>query len=98
MDLPFTKRTTCSRWAGSRNTFALEEIYNRAAEGVAEGATEFHIVGGLHPDLLFDYYLKLIRGLKERFPDVHLKAFTMVEVGYYARISKLSVRDTLLAM
>jgi aminodeoxyfutalosine synthase len=79
-------------------TFALDEIYKRAAEGVAEGATEFHIVGGLHPDLPFEYYLELIRGLKKRFPEVHLKAFTMVEVGYYARISKLSIRDTLLAM
>jgi aminodeoxyfutalosine synthase len=78
--------------------FALDEIYKRAGEGVAEGATEFHIVGGLHPDLPFEYYLTLIRGLKERFPQVHLKAFTMVEVGYYARISKLSIRDTLLAM
>jgi aminodeoxyfutalosine synthase len=79
-------------------TFALDEIWQRAAEGVAEGATEFHIVGGLHPDLPFDYYLDLIRGLKQRFPQVHLKAFTMVEVGYYSRISKLSIRDTLLAM
>jgi aminodeoxyfutalosine synthase len=79
-------------------TFALDEIYKRAGDGVAEGATEFHIVGGLHPDLPFEYYLTLIRGLKQRFPQVHLKAFTMVEVGYYARISKLSIRDTLLAM
>jgi aminodeoxyfutalosine synthase len=79
-------------------TFALEEIWSRAAEGVAEGATEFHIVGGLHPDLPFDYYLDLIRGLKQRFPEVHLKAFTMVEVGYYARISKLSIRETLVKM
>ena len=79
-------------------TFALDEIYSRAAEGVAEGATEFHIVGGLHPDLPFDYYLELIRGLKQRFPQVHLKAFTMVEVHYYARLSKLSIRDTLLKM
>jgi aminodeoxyfutalosine synthase len=79
-------------------TFALDEIFQRASEGVAEGATEFHIVGGLHPDLPFDYYLELIRGLKQRFPQVHLKAFTMVEVGYYSRISKLSIRDTLLAM
>ena len=79
-------------------TYALDEIYKRAAEGVAEGATEFHIVGGLHPDLPFEYYLDLIRGLKQRFPQVHLKAFTMVEVGYYARISKQSIRDTLLAM
>ncbi len=79
-------------------TFALEEMYERAGEGVAEGATEFHIVGGLHPDLPFEYYLDLIRGLKQRYPQVHLKAFTMVEVGYYSRISKLSIRDTLLAM
>jgi aminodeoxyfutalosine synthase len=79
-------------------TFALDEIWSRAAGGVAEGATEFHIVGGLHPDLPFEYYLDLIRGLKQRFPQVHLKAFTMVEVGYYARISKLSIRDTLVKM
>src|ERR1700752_416979 len=78
--------------------FALDEIYKRAGDGVAEGATEFHIVGGLHPDLPFEYYLELIRGLKQRFPQVHVKAFTMVEVGYYSRISKLSIRDTLLAM
>jgi aminodeoxyfutalosine synthase len=79
-------------------TFALDEIWQRAAEGVAEGATEFHIVGGLHPDLPFEYYLDLIRGLKERFPQVHLKAFTAVEVHYYARISKLTIRDTLIKM
>ena len=56
------------------------------------------MVGGLHPDLPFDYYLDLIRGLKKRFPQVHLKAFTMVEVHYFARLSKLSIRDTLLKM
>jgi aminodeoxyfutalosine synthase len=39
-----------------------------------------------------------MRGLKQRCPSVHLKAFTMVEVGYFARISKLSIRDTLLAL
>jgi aminodeoxyfutalosine synthase len=73
-------------------------MYARAAEGVSEGATEFHIVGGLHPDLPFEFYLDLIRGLKQRFPQVHLKAFTMVEVGYYARIAKLSIKETLEAM
>ena len=77
---------------------SLEEVYQRGAQGVAEGATEFHIVGGLHPDLPFDYYLDCIRGLKQRFPHVHLKAFTMVEVHYYARIAKLSIRDTLVKM
>jgi aminodeoxyfutalosine synthase len=79
-------------------TFSLEQIYERAAEGVSEGATEFHIVGGLHPDLPFEWYLEMIRGLKQRYPQVHLKAFTMVEVGYYSRLAKLSIKDTLLAM
>ncbi len=79
-------------------TYALEEIWQRAAQGVAEGATEFHIVGGLHPDLRFSYFLDLLRGLKQRFPHVHLKAFTMVEVQYFAKIAKLSIADTLRAM
>ena len=84
--------------AAGAYTYSLDEIWHRAGQGVAEGATEFHIVGGLHPDLPFSFYLDMIRGLKQRFPQVHLKAFTMVEVGFYSRISKLSVRDTLLAM
>ena len=79
-------------------TFTLEEMYERAAKGVREGATEIHIVGGLHPDLPFEYFLELIRGLKQRHPHVHLKAFTMVEVHYFARIAKLSIDETLLKM
>jgi len=79
-------------------TFALEEIWQRAEQGMREGATEFHLVGGLHPDLPFEYFLDLMRGLKQRCPGVHLKAFTMVEVGYFARIAKLSIRDALLAL
>jgi len=79
-------------------TYALEEIYKRAEQGVREGATEFHIVGGLHPDLPFDYFLEMIRGLKQRCPQVHLKAFTMVEVHYFSRVAKLSIEDTLRRM
>ena len=79
-------------------TFALEEIYQRAEQGVREGATEFHIVGGLHPDLTFDHYLELVRGLKQRCPAVHVKAFTMVEVHYFSRIAKLSIEEVLRKM
>jgi aminodeoxyfutalosine synthase len=79
-------------------TYALDEIYQRADQGVREGATEFHIVGGLHPDLPFEYFLELISGLKKRHPQVHLKAFTMVEVHYFARIAKLSIEETLQKM
>jgi len=79
-------------------TFALEEIYQRAEQGVREGATEFHIVGGLHPDLSFDHYLEMVRGLKQRCPTVHIKAFTMVEVHYFSRIAKLSIEEVLRKM
>jgi aminodeoxyfutalosine synthase len=76
-------------------TMALEEAFRVAGEGWTEAITEFHIVGGLHPDLPFQYYVDLLRGLKERFPSVHLKAFTAVEIGYYCHITRLSVREVL---
>jgi aminodeoxyfutalosine synthase len=74
---------------------ALEEAFQTAASGYSEAITEFHIVGGLHPDLPFQYYLDLISGLKERFPQVHLKALTMVEVAFLAKRAKLSIEETL---
>jgi aminodeoxyfutalosine synthase len=79
-------------------TMALEEAWETAASGYSEAVTEFHIVGGLHPDLPFEYYLDLVRGLKQRFPQVHLKAFTMVEVSFLAKRAKLGIRDTLLQL
>ena len=76
-------------------TMALEEAYRIAGENWTEEVTEFHIVGGLHPDLPFQYYLDLLRGLKQRFPRVHLKAFTAVEIGYYSHMTRLSIREVL---
>src|SRR3984893_8372044 len=52
-------------------TMAWEEASETAATGYSEAVTEFHIVGGLHPDLPFQYFLDLISGLKQRFPQVH---------------------------
>jgi len=76
-------------------TMALEEAFQTAASGYTEAVTEFHIVGGLHPDLPFQYFLDLVSGLKQRFHQVHLKAFTMVEVAYLAKRAKLSIAETL---
>src|SRR5664279_1553121 len=77
-------------------TMALEEAFETAGSGYTEAITEFHIVGGLHPDLPFQYYIDIISGLKERFPQVHLKAFTMVEISFFAKIGKMSPREVLL--
>ncbi|HEX7730384.1 MAG TPA: aminofutalosine synthase MqnE [Terracidiphilus sp.] len=76
-------------------TMALEEAWTAAASGYSEAVTEFHIVGGLHPDLPLEYFTDLVRGLKQRFPKVHVKAFTMVEVAFFAKRSKLCIEQVL---
>ena len=76
-------------------TMSVEEVVETAGKDWAEAVTEFHIVGGLHPDLTFEYYLDLLRALKEKFPQVHLKAFTMVEIHYFSWITKLPIDGVL---
>src|SRR5215469_2591981 len=76
-------------------TMSLDQVWHVAGEGWTETVTEFHIVGGLHPELTLDWYCAMLRGLKERFPQVHLKAFTMVEIGYLAQRTKIPVREVL---
>jgi aminodeoxyfutalosine synthase len=77
---------------------SLEEIWEKAGHGYTEAVTEFHIVGGLHPELTLDWYCQMLRGLKERYPRVHLKAFTMVEIGYFAQRGKISSREVLIRL
>src|SRR4030088_382879 len=76
-------------------TMALEEAWETAGTGLTEAVTEFHIVGGLHPDLPFEYFMDLVRGLKVRFPKVHIKAFTMVEVAFLAKRGKMTIPEAL---
>jgi aminodeoxyfutalosine synthase len=76
-------------------TMSLEQAWETAGSGWSEAVTEFHVVGGLHPELTLDWYCAMFRGLKERFPRVHLKALTMVEIAYLARRTGISVRETL---
>ena len=79
-------------------TRSLEEVFAEAEQARGMPTKEFHIVGGLHPKLRLGYYTDMIRGLKERFPDVHIKALTAVEIAHLARIEKVPERDVLLAM
>ncbi|HLH01162.1 MAG TPA: aminofutalosine synthase MqnE [Bryobacteraceae bacterium] len=76
-------------------TMSLEQVWDVAGKGYAEAVTEFHIVGGLHPELSLDWFCQMIAGLKERYEGVHLKAFTMVEIAYLAKRAKISIRETL---
>src|SRR5262249_12758264 len=70
--------------------WSVEECVEIARKAYSEGAREIHIVGGLHPRLQFDYYSSLLRELKRNFPDMHLKAFTMVELADMTRFAELT--------
>jgi aminodeoxyfutalosine synthase len=74
---------------------AIGECVEEAGKGYSEAVTEFHIVGGLHPTWPFDYYTGLLKALKERFPSVHRKAFTMVELDWIARVGGKSIPEAI---
>ncbi len=76
-------------------TMSLDEIMEAALESAPSGITELHIVGGLHPDLPFTFYLEMVKGLRKALPHVHIQAFTAVEIDYFSRISGLSTEGVL---
>lgn len=72
-----------------------QEAFNYGAEAVKYGITEFHVVSAMHPDKPFDYYVDVIKRLHQAYPDIHIQAFTAVEIFHFARIAGLSVREVL---
>lgn len=76
-------------------TRSLEEIYHEAEQAKGSPTREFHIVGGLHPKMGLSYYTDMIRGLKERHPQIQVKALTAVEIAHLARIEKASIAEVL---
>jgi aminodeoxyfutalosine synthase len=76
----------------------LDAVFAYAAKARFERLNEIHIVGGVHPKLPFAYYVEMLRGLKERYPELHLKAFTATEIDHLAKIAKLDLPATLLQL
>src|SRR5213592_3317735 len=72
-----------------------EQILERAAQAESRGATELHIVGGLHHQLPYDWYLNVVRIIHRAHPRLHLKAYTAVEWDWFARLSGRGTRDIL---
>jgi aminodeoxyfutalosine synthase len=73
----------------------LNDILARIEERLGEPITEIHIVGGLHPELPFSYYVDMLKGIKARRPEVHLQAFTAVEIAHLAELAGKPVAETL---
>ncbi|NCP03164.1 MAG: aminofutalosine synthase MqnE [Deltaproteobacteria bacterium] len=76
-------------------TLALEQIATKAQEAADAGATEIHSVGGLHPDLPFEFYLQMLRRIKAVDQRLHIKGFTAVEIDYFSHISGLPVETVI---
>jgi aminodeoxyfutalosine synthase len=77
---------------------ALNEILQRASDASEGGATEIHMVGGLHPDLPFDFYLEMLASIKADNPMLHIKAFTAVEIDYFATLTGQNVDQVLIEL
>lgn len=67
--------------------YSLDEIHEQVLEALDAGATEMHIVGGLHPWLPFQYYLDMLSLIRDTAPGLHIKAFTAVEIVHFARVA-----------
>jgi len=72
-----------------------EQILARGQEAVENGCTEMHIVGGLHHQKKYDWYVNLIRLLSEAFPRLHLKGWTAVEINWFEHLAKKPARAVL---
>ena len=73
----------------------VDEVKAKVRERLAEPITEVHVVGGIHPDLPYHYYLDMLRGIKEVRPEIHIQAFTCVEIAHLATLAGKSVTETL---
>src|SRR5688500_14066703 len=76
----------------------VEQVVATARKAHDAGATEVHIVGGLHPWLKFDYYLEMLRGIRSACPELHVKAFTAIEIIHFTRIARLSIAEVLTSL
>jgi aminodeoxyfutalosine synthase len=74
---------------------SIDEIVSKIRERMDEPVKEVHIVGGLHPDLPYEYYLKMLMAIKKVRPDIHIQAFTCVEISHLASLARKSIQDTL---
>jgi len=75
-----------------------EQIVQRAREATARGATELHIVGGLHHLKPYEWYLNILRIIHDAYPKLHLKAWTAVEWDWFQRLTKRPLRELMLEM
>ncbi len=76
-------------------TMSMKEIADRVRDGLVHGIREIHIVSGLHPTVPFSYYTDMMKTIKDVAPNLHIKAFTAVEIEYFADHYNMTIQDVL---
>ena len=76
-------------------TLSPNDIETRVAKAKELGATEVHIVGGFHPELPLEYYEEMFRIIKQKHPEMHIKALTAAEIFFISKLTKNSIKEVL---
>jgi aminodeoxyfutalosine synthase len=89
-----------SKDAGQEGAYlmTLEDVIEKITRALSDGITEVHMVSGLHPDRPFSWYVEVVAVIHERFPNLHIKAFTPVELEYFSEISGMPVSGVITAL
>ncbi len=74
---------------------SIKDIEDKIRERLNEPISEVHIVGGIHPDLPYSYYTDMLKAIKNIRPDIHIQAFTCVEIAHLAKLANMSIEETL---
>lgn len=85
----------CEKDSDLAYEMSVEEVKQKVRDRLDEPISEVHMVGGIHPDLPFEYYLELLRGIREVRPELHIQAFTCVEIAHLATLAGKPVEETL---
>jgi aminodeoxyfutalosine synthase len=78
-------------------TMVLDEVF-RSVAGLPPAVREVHVVGGLHPELPWSYFVDMMKGIKRARPDIHVKAFTAVEVFFFHRLYRMPIERVLVEL
>lgn len=79
-------------------SMSLKEIEAQVQDLSERGFKEIHIVGGVNPKLPFEYYEDMMKMIKKYNPDIHIQAFTAVELDYIAKVANLTVKETIIRL
>ncbi len=85
----------CAFGKTKKSADAYEMSISQILDVMNEDLREVHIVGGLHPDWEFGHYLDIVKAVKDAQPACHIKAFTAVEIDWFAEISGKSLERVL---